>query len=141
MHKPLAQSVRLLLALAVTWAVLAGPAYGLAGAAAVWGLSASVLLCLLPGVVVLVLQSGPLAARQPVAGLLIGTGFRMAVVLAAVLLVRELWPALGPVVFIVWLVPVYLVALAVETRMAMASNREQLPAPSQPRQLRTTGPR
>ncbi len=116
----LAQSARLLLALGTLWCVLVAPAYLVAGVAAVVGLSAAVLLCFLPGVAVLGLQAGLLAGQQPMTSLLLGMGLRMAVVLAAVLVVRQALPELSAAVFLAWLVPAYLVALTVETRMALA---------------------
>ncbi len=135
----LAQSVRLLLALGALWCVLVAPAYLVAGLAAVVGLSAAVLLCFLPGVVVLALQAGPLAGQQPMAGLLVGMGLRMTVVLAAVLAVRKALPDLPATVFLAWLVPAYLVALTVETRMALASPSGRAGIPLGSTRMRVTG--
>lgn len=114
------QTGRLALALAALWCVLVGPAWLVAGLPAIAGLTAAVLVCLLPGVIVLGLQSGALGGQAPLAGLLIGMGVRMAVVLASVLVVRQTLPHLPMTVYVAWLVPAYLVALTVETRIALA---------------------
>ena len=139
MHPMLAQSVRLLLALGALWCVLVAPAYLVAGPAAVVGLGAAVLLCFLPGVAVLALQAGPLAGQQPVVGLLLGMGLRMAVVLAAALAVRQSLPDLPATAFLAWLVPAYLVALTVETRMALASSAGRADIPLRSTRMRVTG--
>lgn len=139
MRLMLAQSVRLLLALGTLWCVLVAPAYLVAGTAAVVGLSAAVLLCFLPGVAVLGLQTGPLAGQQPMTGLLLGMGLRMAVVLAAVLAVRQALPGLPATVFLAWLVPAYLVALTVETRLALASPSGRSGIPLRSARMRVTG--
>jgi hypothetical protein len=120
MHEMLAQSARLLLALGGLWIVLAGPAYGVGGPPAVVGLSAAVLVCLLPGLVVLGLQSGWLGRLQDLMSLLVAMGLRLVFVLAGALLVHQAWPDIPATAFLIWLVPAYLVALAVETRMALA---------------------
>ncbi len=116
----LSQLARLLFAMAAAWMVLVGPAYLVGGIAAVLGLSAAVLICLLPGMIVLVLQAGFLANQPPLSNLLVAMGLRMVFVLAAFLVARQAWPRLPIAHFAAWLVPAYLVALAVETRVALA---------------------
>ncbi|MGD9854042.1 MAG: hypothetical protein AB7U20_03740 [Planctomycetaceae bacterium] len=135
----LVQSGRLTLALAALWGVLAGPAYLVAGASAVVGLTAAVLVCLLPGLVVLALQAGPLGSQQPFAGLILGMGLRMAVVLTSVLLVRQSLPDLPMTVYVAWLVPAYLAALTVETRIALAQVQRRVELPLESTRLYSTG--
>jgi hypothetical protein len=140
MHEMLAQSARLLVALGGLWVVLAGPAFLMGGPPAVVGLGAAVLLCLLPGLVVLSLHSGWLGRQQPLSGLLLAMGLRLAFVLASALVVHQISPEVLATAFLIWLVPAYLVALAVETRMALtqeaarnrahyASTRPRVPGP------------
>ncbi len=102
------------------WLVLVGPAYLVGGVATVAGLTAAVLICLVPGVIVLVLQAGLLSNQPPLSNLLVAMGLRMAFVLAAVLVAKQTWPQLPAAHFVAWLVPAYLVALTVETRVALA---------------------
>jgi hypothetical protein len=122
MHEMMAQSARLLFALGGLGIVLAGPAFLAGGPPAIVGLGAAVLVCLLPGLVVLRLQAGVLARLQPLTSLMLAMGLRMAFVLIGALLIRQLLPEMPAAVFLIWLVPAYLVALAVETRMALAQD-------------------
>ena len=133
------QSVRLFLALFVLWVVLVAPAYLVAGQQAVLGLSAAVCLCLLPGIAVFVLQGGPLGGQRPLSGLLIGMGLRLVFVLTAVLVVRQVRPDLPATVFLVWIVPAYLVALAVETRLVVKQNSELCYVSSESARVRAAG--
>ena len=116
----LLQLTRLTLAMAATWAALLLPAYLVGGTVAIAGLSAASLVCLLPGVLVVLFQSVPLPGRSPLASLLMSIGLRMTVVLAAVLVAKRVWPGVPAAQFVGWLIPMYLVALAVETRFALA---------------------
>ncbi|MCA9077704.1 MAG: hypothetical protein KDA93_21945 [Planctomycetaceae bacterium] len=113
------QLAGLTLAMAAIWAVLLLPAYLVGGTVAIVGLSAASLVCLLPGVFVLLLHSISVTGRSPLAFLLMAIGLRMAIVLAAVLIAKRVWPGIPAAQFVGWLIPVYLVALAVETRFAL----------------------
>ena len=129
-HLMLSQLVKLLLVMVAAWLVLAWPAYFVGGPPSVVGMTVAVLVCLVPGVFVLAIHAGVLANQPPLSNLLVSMGLRMAFVLTAVFVSRQLWPELPVSHFVAWLVPSYLVALAVETRIALAqgADREQLPA-------------
>jgi hypothetical protein len=118
-----AQIRRLLLTAAGLWLVAAGPAWLLAGARGIEGLTYAVLLCAVPGVVAVQFAAGRTGGQQALAGMLMGMGLRMAVVLVAALVLQNLRPDLGLVEFYVWLVLAYFVMLAVETRMLTSGDR------------------
>lgn len=120
MHRMLAQSARLVSALALLWCVLAAPAFLVAGVPALIGLAGAVLSCLVPGLGVVLLQAAPLGQHQPVVSLMTGMVLRIGCVLGTVLVVYRIWPDLPVAVFVVWLIPAYMVALAAETRMVLA---------------------
>lgn len=109
---------RLALVLGATWLLLVGPAFGWQGVLGVEGLSWAVAICLLPGLLV-VTRIARVGERSPFAGLAVGMGLRLAVAVASAFVVWYLCPDLGGAALIVWLVPCYLVALAVETRMLL----------------------
>jgi hypothetical protein len=118
-----AQIRRLLLTAAGLWLVAVGPAWMLAGGRGVEGLTYAVLLCGIPGIFALHFASGRAVGQQALAGVLVGMGLRMSVVLVAALILQDLRPDLGLVEFYVWLVPAYFVMLAVETRSLTAADR------------------
>lgn len=113
------QSLQLTAAMAAGWGVLAVPAYLVAGWTAVEGLAYGALLCLLPGVL-LNLRTALVGTRQhPFSALLLGMGLRLAVVLMGALVICVNRPDMRGATFLFWLVPLYCVALAIETRQAL----------------------
>jgi uncharacterized membrane protein YwaF len=99
--------------------LLAAVAYGVAGLPGVEGLVYSLLLCLIPGLVTVIvseyLKKSDLAAHV----VLVGGGLRMVFVLAGMFAVSALRPDLGFRQFTVWLIICYLVALALETAVIL----------------------
>ena len=102
------------------WLLGALPAWLIAGAAGLEGLTYALLLCLAPGVVTLAFVRAGEGANGAFAALLVGMGLRMAIVLGGILLLRQIRPDLGPSALHVWVIVGYLVMLAVETRMLLA---------------------
>lgn len=94
--------------------ILAGPAYYLAGTTGLLSVLASVGVCLFPGLAVVLLVAFGVI-RNPLHSMLFATGLRMLVVLAVVLVVKSQSPDLRFRDFYVWVVLVYLAALAAET--------------------------
>lgn len=96
-------------------AVLAGPAWWLAGEAGLMGLAGSAVLCLIPGCLAVLLRrviadSGTL--------FLAANGLRLAFVLPGALVGRLFVDGDGLKEFFVWLILFYLFTLAVETALA-----------------------
>lgn len=102
------------------WLVAALPAWLLAGALGLEGLSYALLLCLVPGIAVLWFVKPEGGPNQALTAVLLGMGLRMAVVLAGTLLLKEARPDLGPSAFLVWVVVGYLATLTFETRTILA---------------------
>jgi hypothetical protein len=102
------------------WLVAALPAWLLADARGLEGLTYALLLCLLPGIAVLGFVKPEGGPNQALTALLLGMGLRMAVVLAGTLLLKEIRPDLGPSAFLVWVVVGYLATLTFETRTILA---------------------
>ena len=99
---------------AALWLVMAGPAYWLAGATGLEGLSYAALLCLVPGCLVF-FAAGWLGANNQAVTFLAGTGLRMLTVLIGALVIHEIRADLGLRQFFGWLVLFYSVTLVVET--------------------------
>ncbi len=120
------RKMSLLLSIAAAlWLVLAGPAYMLRGTLALEGLSYAVLMCLVPGwLVVYVTTRYPEAGSQATA-VLLGTGLRMAFVLIGMVMLRDLRPELGHYEFQLWVILSYLAFLAVETVMIVKYTQDQ----------------
>lgn len=104
--------------LGAVWLLLVGPAALWQGARGVEGLSWAAAICLLPGLFV-VMQVGGLREQGPLAGMLVGMGLRLVAAVVSAVLLCFLRPDLRGEVFVVWLVPCYLAALAVETRLLL----------------------
>jgi len=107
---------------ALLWLILAGPVFWWQGTAGLEGLSMAALLCLLPGCLVFLLGawfSGSEKSATQLAIPLGSTVLRLIVVLAGVLLIRELRPDLGFTGFLLWVVVFYFATLAVETRVLL----------------------
>jgi hypothetical protein len=122
-------AARLALVLGAAWLLLVGPAAFWQGSQGVEGLSWAVLVCLLPGLFVVVQLVG-LGVERPLAGLVVGMGLRLAAVVTSAVVLCSLDPDLRGETFLVWLVPCYLAALAVETRLLLGdgSGRKTVPA-------------
>src|SRR5690606_11625401 len=88
------------------------------GARGVEGLSWATLICLLPGLFV-VARTVRLGEQNPLAGLVVGMGLRLIAVVVAAVVLCSLRPDLRGETFILWLVPSYLAALVVETRLLL----------------------
>jgi hypothetical protein len=106
---------------AALWAILAGPAFWLAGNLGLEGLTYAALLCWLPGC--LLFFAIPLFefAKNKAYAFLAGSGLRMAVVLIATLILQELRADLGLKEFLGWLIAFYSVTLLVETLLIVKS--------------------
>ena len=95
------------------WALLAGPAWMLAGTLGVIGLTIAAVLCLAPALVTVAFDV-LLAPSQNVL-FLVSTGLRFGLVLASALVAKVSRPEFGLREFFVWLIVFYLFTLAVET--------------------------
>lgn len=103
---------RLLAGGVLVGAVLSAPAYLMAGYEALQGLALAVVLCVLPGVVTLCLT--PLIPDRSMAFLL-GSSLRMLFALGGAIVVRFVRPSFGLGEFYLWLILLYMFALAFET--------------------------
>jgi hypothetical protein len=103
----------------VSGAAMAALAFGVRGWLAVEGVVYAMALCLIPGWLT-VLSAELLRSRDLSAYVvLIGTGFRMVFVLLGCFAIGILRRDLGFFEFTVWLIPSYLVALALETAVIL----------------------
>jgi hypothetical protein len=98
-------------------APLASRRFGGDGLAAV-GLIA--IACFVPGVVLAMVAGRVTGSQRSLFLLLVGTGLRVGLVLAAALVVVQLRPALKSTEFYLGLAVLYCVALAIETRQLLA---------------------
>lgn len=105
-------------AVVVAVLVLAGPAYGLSGLIGVKGLLVAAGLCLVPGWLVFAFHS-LYGTAAPTASLLGGMAGRMAVVLVGALVAKATWPELDLKSFGLWLGLLYMLTLAVETKLLL----------------------
>lgn len=105
----------LTLVVAGLWLVLALPAYWVAGAKGLQGLTFSAVLCLFPGWVVFLLAGRYCVAFRQGGVVLLASSARMLFVLAGALFVRTVRPDFGLREFYSWLVVFYSVTLLVET--------------------------
>lgn len=122
---------RLVSVTAAFWLLAAGPAWLLAGARGLEGLTYATLLCAVPGAATLWLASGRRGGQQLLAGVVIGMGLRMGLVLAGALVLRSARPDLGLWEFHAWLILAYLVTLAAETQLVLkAEHRSRLDSPA-----------
>lgn len=100
------------------WLLLVGPAAFWQGGSGVEGLTWATAICLLPGLFVVTRIAG-LGEQSPLAGMVVGMGLRLVGAVVAAVVLCFLRPELRGEAFIVWLVPCYLAALAVETRLLL----------------------
>jgi len=110
----------LVLGMLVIGLLLAPIAYGTVGLAAIEGLGYSLLLCLIPGLLTLLLSELLRETSFSPYVVLAGGGLRMVFVLLGLLAVNSLRPDLGFREFTIWLLVCYLAALAVETAVILA---------------------
>jgi hypothetical protein len=116
----LARCLHLGAMVAVLWGLLLYPAYRIGGSDAVFGLSVSAGLCLVPGWVVFLIASRFLdAASQMPIVVIGGSVLRLVFVLLGVLVVQGMWEGLTFTEFVVWLLLFYMATLAVETRLML----------------------
>lgn len=106
---------------AALWAVLAVPAYWLAGVLGLEGLTYAALMCWLPGCLLFFAIPFFEFAKNKAYAFLAGSGLRMFVVLMAVLVMQEFRADLGLKEFLGWLVAFYSVTLLVETLLIVKS--------------------
>ena len=107
--------------------ILAAIAYWLAGPVAVEGVGYSLVLCLVPGVLTILLAE--LFKKSDMVGfaVLAGGAFRLVFVLLGLFGVTALRPDFGFRQFTVWLLANYMVALALETTIVLVpANRESV---------------
>lgn len=105
---------------AALWALLAGPAWLLAGIDGIEGLTYAALLCLAPGwVVFLLIALYGTAGTQAAMVALGGTTLRLVFVLVGMLVVLSARPHLGFREFIVWLIVFYMATLLTETLLVV----------------------
>jgi hypothetical protein len=99
------------------------PAWWLAGADGLEGLSYAALLCLVPGVLVFCLSARYRVAEIEFMVVVLGGMFlRLVFVLGGMFAVQGLRPGLGFRAFVLWLLVFYMTALLVETLLVL---REQ----------------
>ena len=116
---PLRQCGRLLAVTLAALLLLSPVAMSMAGVLGLQGLAVSAAICLLPGLVTVWLAS---AVTEPMAKTWLTLGgmlVRMMIVLAAVLICRQLQPQWGLREFYIWLVVFYNVLLLTETWMLL----------------------
>ncbi len=109
----------LVLGMLVIGLLLTPIAYGTVGLGAVEGLGYSLLLCLIPGLLTLLLSELLRETSLSPYVVLAGGGLRMVFVLLGLLAVNSLRPDLGFREFTIWLLVCYLAALAVETAVIL----------------------
>jgi hypothetical protein len=114
-------TLKLTVALAATWFVLAGPAWLLGGASGLVGLSLAAWLCWIPHLLFVAYVFVCQPNDRPLAALLLSMMIRLSVVLTGALVICWYRPDLRGGAFLVWLAVCYLVALAVETRLQIAN--------------------
>ncbi len=112
------KSLALTAVMVIAWALLAAPAWWIAGRAGLEGLSLAAALCLIPGWLVFAIQSKYRTAA-PLAAVLASTAGRMAAVLFGALAVKAVRPDLGMKSFGIWLGAFYVLALATETKLLL----------------------
>ena len=95
------------------WALLAGPAWLLAGTTGLIGLTIAAVLCLAPALATVAFEV-MFAPSQNVL-FLVSTGLRFGLVLGSALVAKTSRPEFGLREFFVWLIVFYLFTLAVET--------------------------
>ena len=95
------------------WALLAGPAWLLAGTIGLIGLTISAVLCLSPALVAVGFDK--LFTPSQSVLFLVSTGLRFGLILASALVAKVSRPEFGLLEFYVWLIVFYLFTLAVET--------------------------
>jgi hypothetical protein len=116
--------VRLVLASAAWWGLWSGPAFWHGGREGVLTLTFAVVLCVVPGLMVLGAVSRFRGPDRRAWAILFGTGLRLAFVLAGVLVatkfggwrLRDAW---------FWIVLVYLFVLLVETLLILKAYPEE----------------
>lgn len=106
---------------AALWAVLAGPAFWLAGTLGLEGLTYAALLCWLPGCLLFFAVPFFELSKNKAYAFLAGSGLRMAVVLVATLVLQEIRADLGLKEFLGWLIAFYSATLLVETLLIVKS--------------------
>lgn len=109
--------------IAGVWLAMLLPAWWLAGADGLEGLSYAALLCLVPGVLVFCLSARYRVAEIEFMVVVLGGMFlRLVFVLGGMFAVQGLRPGLGFRAFVLWLLVFYMTALLVETLLVL---REQ----------------
>jgi len=109
------QCGRLAVVTAGLWLLLAGPAWSLADAEGLEGLSYAAVICLLPGWLFFFLVSRYRVADNQGTVVLLGTAMRLLFVVAVVMIVQSMRTDLGPREFHIWIIVFYLAMLLVET--------------------------
>ena len=107
------------------WLLLAAPAWFLSGAHGLEGLTFAAVLCLLPGWLVFLMASRYRVAKMQATVILMGSVFRILIVLLGSLLIRSIRTHLGFREFLVWVIVFYLVALGVETFLLVKQSTSQ----------------
>lgn len=90
-------------------------AYGWVGVRGVEGVAYSVLLCLVPGCITILIIGAAQRSGWAAYLVLVGVGLRMMFVVTGLLVIKSVRQDLGFREFVVWLIANYLVALALET--------------------------
>jgi predicted neutral ceramidase superfamily lipid hydrolase len=101
------------------WVVLSWPAWRLAGADGLTGLSIAAALCTVPGLIVFALAAAMRGPSQGVVIALGGTALRLVFVLVGALAVQAVQPQLRFREFLVWLLAYYVIMLAAETLLVV----------------------
>lgn len=117
-------SVSLLLASAAWWGLWSGPAFWLGGREGILTLTLAGVLCVVPGLIVLGMVSRFSGPDMRAWAILIGTGLRLAFVLAGVLLASK-WGGWNFRGTWFWIVVFYLFVLLVETLLVLKSQPDK----------------
>ncbi len=108
--------VELVATTCLSWLLMAGPAWLVAGTKGIQGLSIATAVCFIPGVlfcfVVIIFRK---AVTESPLLIMAWSGIRLFFVLGGVLLIRMIRPDLGWKEFLVWLILSYFVNLAIDT--------------------------
>lgn len=103
-------------------AVLAGPAWWLAGSKGLTGLTVSAALCLIPSCLAVLFKAW---AGDSATTTLVSSGLRLFFVMAGALVAKFVVTGYGMREFFVWLIVFYLFSLAVETWFSFRRNNSE----------------
>ena len=126
----LARCVQLAAVVAGLWLILLYPAYRIGKSDAVFGLTVSAILCLIPGWLVFLVASRYRDARTQMPIVAIGGSvFRLVFILLGMMVIQETRADLSFREFVLWLLVFYMATLAAETRLMLKGQAVSKDAP------------